>query len=165
MILAIDPGKTCGLVAIKQDGSLYLRMEADPYRTCSAASDIIARVRPLIVVCERYTIVPKVMSQQTDALETIGALRYICARAGVEFVLQSRSERTRVNNETLQLLGLWAPRTLSPGGHVNEATRHGVAYIVRAQPHHPIAKKLLGRVAAEANSSNGVASDGLRGAS
>lgn len=166
MIIAVDPGKMCGLIAIRQTGEVYCRLEQPALNTCNRLFEMIHQIRPIALVVERYTITPRVMSQQTDALEVIGALRWMCARdSGVAFTLQSRSDRVRVTNEMLVQLDLWTPRDRSPGGHINEAARHAVVYITRAFPQHPIAKRLLSRVAVEANSSNGVASDGLRGAS
>lgn len=157
MIIAVDPGKTCGLIVIKQDGKVERRLEADGFRTLEAIEPILTQVRPLSVVVERYTITRQIMTQQTDALEVIGALRWLCFRQHIELRLQSRADRTRVTNEMLREVELWSPRTLSPGGHINEAARHAVVFLATWYPRHPIARYLLGKM----KETNGV-KDGAR---
>jgi hypothetical protein len=163
VILSIDPGKTCGLIAIKLDGVVHRREECTALDCLTIAEINIERVRPLQVVVERYVITRQVMTQQTDALEVIGALRWICSKAGLQLHMQSRSDRTKVTNEMLRDLGLWTPRAQSPGGHVNEAARHAVIHLMRTQPQHVITKRLLGRIDVRPEM-NGVNEDGVRGA-
>lgn len=162
MIVAIDPGKTCGLTAISDDGGLIKNFESDPYVTLKYLEDVCKVMRPLVVIIERFTITQRIMSQQTDALEVIGAVRWICWQGGVSLTLQSRADKSRVTNEMLRDLELWAPRTRSPGGHANDATRHAVVYITQRMPRHPIAKRVLGMIRAS-EPTNGV-NDGARGA-
>jgi hypothetical protein len=161
VILWIDPGKTCGLIAVKIDGTLYRNTECSALDCLTVAESIIAQVRPLSIGVERYVITRQVMTQQTDALEVIGALRWICSKWGLQLHMQSRSDRTKVTNEMLRDLGLWTPRVQSPGGHVNEAARHAVIHLMRTQPQHVITKRLLGRIDVRPEM-NGVNEDGVR---
>jgi len=146
VIIAVDPGKACGLVAIGQRGEYVHRLEGDPFECVKKVEYVLGAVRPLHVVLERYVQQSTKMTVQTDALEVIGAVRYLCKKHNVPVFMQSRSDRVRVTREMLLDLGLWNTRIVSPNGHMNEAARHAVVHIVRHLPHHPIAKKLVGRM-------------------
>ena len=162
MIVSVDPGKACGLVAIKQDGTAAHRLEGDPFTCVNKVEYLLGAVRPIAVVAERYVQQSGKMTFQPEALEVIGALRYLCKRANVSFTLQSRSERVRVTRDMLVELGLWNPRVVSPHGHMNEAAKHAVVYIVQHIPHHPIAKKLLGTILLGEEAAAIGVNDGLR---
>ena len=143
MIISLDPGKTCGMIAIRDNGDVAQRMEAPAFSTLDCFASLVHDVRPLQVVVERYTMNAGKMTHQPDALEVIGAARFLCMSAGVQFTLQSRGDRMRCSFATLRKLELW---TTSPGGHINEAARHAVVYVVKHVPEHPIAKRVFGMI-------------------
>lgn len=144
MIIAVDPGLACGVFAIRSDGSIWDRREERAYECVSNIDRWFALGKlPKVIVCERYTITQAHMSQQPDALEVIGALRYIARKWNVRFELQGRAERVRVTNDMLRAIGWW---TTSPGGHVNEAARHCALALIKLDPDHDLVQRLLGTI-------------------
>jgi hypothetical protein len=126
-IFAVDPGKTCGIAwywpgrKVRQ----FRSNERDPWDAvdlaCGSGADL--------VVCESFVPRPGVRTWQPEALETIGALRYVCDRAGVPFETQSPADAKRFsNNRKLELLGWRKP---TPGGHADDAARHLLLAAVR----------------------------------
>ena len=82
-----------------------------------------------VVVCESFVPRPGIRTWQPEALETIGALRYICQREGIPFELQAPADAKRFStNDKLQLLS-W--RNPTPGGHADDAARHLLLAAVR----------------------------------
>lgn len=73
-----------------------------------------------VVVCESFVPRPGVRTWQPDAIEMIGALRYMCFRRGVQLRLQSpAAAKSFSTNEKLKRIG-WRPK----GGHASDAVRH-----------------------------------------
>jgi hypothetical protein len=65
------------------------------------------------------------------AIESIGALRYLCLYYGVEFdALQKPSEKGFASAAKLKKMGWYRP---SKGGHQNDAARHLLIACVRRQ--------------------------------
>lgn len=142
MFIAVDPGEMCGLAACHSDGSLAFAMESPPFETVSwvHAKPLIAPNCHLIV--ERYVITMQTakMTRQYDALETIGALRFVARQRSMTFEMQSRSDRTKVLDSWLKHLGWWM-RTKD--GHANDAARHLWLAFARHNPQHDLVKQLL----------------------
>ena len=118
-IIAVDPGLRTGLALAGFPGPAFRSWEAD----ASAMDDVEGRLPATsLVVCESFIPRPGVRTWQPDALEMIGALRYICRRDGVPFELQSPAEAKRFStNARLKIMG-W--RNITPGGHADDAARH-----------------------------------------
>lgn len=125
-VVAVDPGKTTGLAKAHfhdGDARAVYGFTCDELPTWDAV-DIVNRWmdRVDLVVCESFTPRPGVRTWQPDALESIGAIRYLCRRAGVPFELQSPADGKRFGtDEKLRAMGWHRP---SPGGHRNDAARH-----------------------------------------
>jgi hypothetical protein len=141
MYIAVDPGKMCGLAACFDDGSYAFSMDAPPYETVNWVVEKIATNFAKIIV-ERYMITPATikMTREYDALETIGALRYVARRKGIKIELQSRGDRLRVTNAQLKRLGWY---TQTSGGHANDAARHLWLGFMRSNPDHDLVKQML----------------------
>lgn len=94
----------------------------------------------VFVVVERYVITRKtVMStRQSDALETIGALRYVAQRSLATFELQNTSDRLKVRPEVLRHLGWYNP---TADDHAIAAAQHCYIALVRHHPDHPMVLK------------------------
>jgi hypothetical protein len=142
MIIAVDPGEMCGLIAIYSDGTLAFSMEAPPYETVSWVD-----AKPMIapdcrLVAERYVITQATvkMTRQTAALETIGALRYVASRHRIPFSLQNRGDRHKVTNDQLRQLGWFMP---TKDGHANDAARHAWLAFMGYYPNHDLVKQML----------------------
>ena len=130
-IIAVDPGKTCGFAWLRPGAgtgpeslSVFESTEMDRWSAVSEATDHVS-----LVVCESFVPRPGVRTWQPEALETIGALRYVCDRAGVPFETQAPAEAKRFStNEKLAALG-W--RNPTKGGHADDAARHLLLAAVR----------------------------------
>lgn len=133
-IIAVDPGGTAGVAfgafheGVPPDVTLF---EMTPHEALFYVGDSL----PVdLVVCESFIPRPGVRTWQPDALEMIGALRYLCRVAGVRFELQSPASAKRLaTNARLDALG-WRHRT--PGGHADDAARH---LLVAAMRHRQLA--------------------------
>ncbi len=74
----------------------------------------------MLVACESFVLRPGVRTWQPDALEIIGALRYVCLVHETEFTLQSAVDAKEFStNEKLDRLGWRAKKE-----HVDDAIRH-----------------------------------------
>lgn len=122
-ILALDPGGTSG-IATWTDG-VFDSWESAPLDALRhiEAGDLDG------VACESWIPRPGIRTFQPEALESIGAARYLCWRQGIPFKLQSPAEAKRfATNEKLAKLGWRKP---SPGGHRDDAARHLLVITVR----------------------------------
>lgn len=146
-IIAVDPGKMCGLFIFVTTTGIVCWDELPPYGLITEVNRqmLISRniSQPVAVVSERYTFTSVKMTPQYDAIETNGALRYITTRWGVRFTLQSRAEKTKVTNEILKRVG-WYSAT--PDGHANDAARHALLSVTRLFPDHEVVRRAIGIV-------------------
>lgn len=130
-IVAVDPGTTCGVArfAATLHGPDFFQSWEAPRWDVLRDIEAIIRGGVGLIVCESFVPRPGVRSWQPDALETIGALRYICRRAGVTLETQAPADAKRfATNEKLAALG-W--RNPTPGGHTDDAARHLLLAAVR----------------------------------
>jgi hypothetical protein len=115
-LIAVDPGCMSGLSYI--DGSRIHRTEpvALELPTMQAIKQSIrwaddARRRTgddVGIVCENYKQRPGPLSNQPDALHSIGALRYYCWDNDISFLLQSPGEGKGFGtDEKLKRVGWW----------------------------------------------------------
>ncbi len=136
-LYSVDPGLITGFGAwCGQDRFLLNSLRAmeavsDLEDMISGAVDMNEHV---IVVAERFTLTSVKHTRQYDALEVIGALRYLCNRHGAEFELQSRAARMRVSNSVARRFGDWTD------DHQLSALKHG---IVAATRHRILDPRLL----------------------
>ena len=143
-VIAVDPGKMCGLFAANLAGEVIQQQELPPYETVDAVRTMLY-VTGIEVVSERFVITPQTHkhTRQYDAIETIGALRYVCTQRGQRFTLQSRDAKDRVTDKTLKELG-WYKRT--PDNHVNDAAKHCFAAFMRLDPPGEVVRRGLGNL-------------------
>lgn len=128
-VVAVDPGKVSG-VAVADLPSLRAPAGAELPGLYSTVS-WVENEQPEAVVCESFIPRPGAKSWQPDALETIGALRYLALLHGWEFELQSPADAKKFStNEKLKKLHWYVP---GGEGHANDARRHLLLYAVRHQ--------------------------------
>jgi len=133
-VLALDPGGTTGLAQgwWHADGALdFTSWELETLEALAAVEQFASAPRgsPRAVVCESWTPRPGIRTFQPEALESIGAARYLCWQYHVPFTLQSPADAKRfATNAKLKILG-W--RNPSPGGHADDAARHLMVYAVQ----------------------------------
>lgn len=147
-IIAVDPGKMCGVFVYDTLTNAWTTCEDIAYSAVVFIEAHISATDDTHVVAERFTFQAK-LTHQYDAIETIGALRFICRRLDfigprrVTFTLQGRAQRMRVSYDDLRHIGWYRA---SPGGHVMEATRHAVIALARACPDHGLVRALAGKI-------------------
>jgi hypothetical protein len=142
-IVAVDPGKMCGMFAAHESGNIVGCLEAPPFETINWVESFVRlHESATLLVIERFSIGPETtkMTRQYDALETIGALKYVAAKLRVSVRMQARGDRIKVTNATLKQIG-WYSATA--GGHVNDAARHCFVTFAVRFPDHDLVKKTL----------------------
>lgn len=132
-IIAVDPGGTTGC-ATYWDGQISAVQVPDPMEFMQRFEQWIdAALKSgytVHAVCERFVIGPATLrhSQQTTALELIGAVKYAAHRRGVPVTLQAASEaKTFCDNARLRNLRLY----VRGKDHANDALRHLVLWLVK----------------------------------
>jgi hypothetical protein len=129
LVVAVDPGGTYGVARAIIGPSLHsvAASELSPLDALSFVECLLPDTEFLFV--ESFTPRSGVRTWQPEALEGIGALRYLAARYGTQFELQSPSDAKRFStNKKLEALG-W--RTPTRGGHADDALRHLLLGAVR----------------------------------
>lgn len=96
-IIAVDPGKNTGVCVVEpQLNSLWwVLTSGTPLEMVGYVEDCLKTYGVCVVIVERFTVTSVKHTRQYDALEVIGALRYLAHREGAVFELQSRSDRLR----------------------------------------------------------------------
>jgi hypothetical protein len=143
MLIAVDPGKVCGYIVVNDDGGVYRQDEASPYETVAVIESLLWGQEHVDVIVERFIITPQThkMTRQYDAIETIGALRYVCMKTpNNSFHLQPRDAKTRVKNATLKVLG-WYMATNDQ--HANDAAKHAFTAFVNLRPTSEVTRRGL----------------------
>ena len=146
-VWAVDPGLEAGAVNWNTEWHSY-RDSYEFFPMQAPAYDILERIDrdlnggPAVIVVERFVQQSLKHTRQYDALEMIGALRWIASRYGATFVLQSRSDKARVPDDTLRALGVWDPQHPD----AMDAFRHLLIYVARAYPQHSLMRRLAGRI-------------------
>jgi hypothetical protein len=87
--IAVDPGKTCGVVVLDDDETIVIRTETTALGAIRFVND---NARPDVrVAIEAFHTYPRYASAVSDktALEVIGAVKFICFRRGIPLCLIS----------------------------------------------------------------------------
>jgi len=129
LIIAVDPGGTYGLATAFVDSSLrgVVAQEREPIVALHVVEALLQKAEFLF--CESFIPRPGIRTNQPEALEGIGAMRYMAWKADVPFELQSPADAKRFStNAKLERLG-W--RTPTKGGHADDALRHLLLGAVR----------------------------------
>lgn len=143
-LLAVDPGGTTGLASVgwydNGDPCDFTSNEKPkPYEAwLQGLEGVILQVPPDAIVCERFTITSQTLTKarEYDALYIIGTLKYLCAREGITFALQSPSDAKRFcSDDRLKKIGWWKS---TAGGHANDAARHAFLYSAKAGRINPV---------------------------
>ena len=130
-VVAVDPGGTTGIALWSPHLGLSMR-ELNP---AAEAVDWLANVLDSSnprrhVVVERYIITPATakMSQQHDALEIIGALKFLCRKYGHTLTMQTPAEAKAFSTDAkLKNVGWYQPGQ----GHARDASRHALLFLAK----------------------------------
>lgn len=147
MIVAVDPGKVTGIATY---GEVFTSWQEPTWHAVDRIFGMLeyaaggGHALPIeAIVCESYVITAATLRKtrgENWSLESIGALRWMSNRHGVEFVLQTPADGKRFGtDDKLRKIGWYNP---TPGGHANDAARHLLTYIARDNPAR--FKELLG---------------------
>ncbi len=130
VIVAVDPGGTTGLALWSRTVGLSLRELDDPAHAVDWLADIAGQIDYGIFVVERYIITPATakMSQQHDALEIIGAIKYLVRKHGHDLVMQTPAEAKKFSTDAkLKNIGWYQPGQ----GHARDASRHALLFLAK----------------------------------
>lgn len=126
-ILTIDPGTTTGFAIgwfNGQDASVPGAGQADFFPVLKIVEEQLKSISDLVVVYERFVITARTakLSQQTEALEVIGAVRWLCHAHGAKppEPQPASAALKLVTDDRLRRLGWWRPGMV----HANDALRH-----------------------------------------
>lgn len=123
--MAVDPGLTCGWAVLI--GTDFESGEGPGLPVVSMV-ERFARAGGLVVY-ESFIPLPGIRTWQPDALEIIGAIKYVCYLNGIKPEHQSPANAKRFStNAKLKALGWRHP---TPGGHADDAARHLLLSAVR----------------------------------
>ncbi len=123
----VDPGKNTGLCWVERvvGGLRWELWSCSPLQAVAIVDDFAKYRDYVTIVAERFTVTNIRHTRQYDALEVIGALRYVAHKRQAWFELQGRSDRMRVPREV-------ALRFAQPKDDDQEsALRHAVVAAVR----------------------------------
>jgi hypothetical protein len=135
-LVAVDPGLITGVATLSQNpnGKLFNTVELPAMEAVSWIENYIQKgqnMSEIHVVCEAFTINDHTAKEtrQYDALEVIGAVRYLCEVYNLEFHTPVKpSVRKVISSELLQDIGWYRS---SPDKHMIDATKHVVAFGLR----------------------------------
>ena len=126
-VVGVDPGGTTGLAIWSPHLGLSLREVQGADQAVDWLADMAAGAGRHFVV-EKYIITPQTakLSQQHDALEIIGALKFLVRKHGHTMTFQSPSEAKAFSkDDKLKRVGWYQPGL----GHARDASRHVLLYL------------------------------------
>lgn len=135
MIIAVDPGKVTGIATLSDE--IFTSWQEQTWYAVDRIWHILEHSTSGVdaIVCESYTITAATLRKtrgENWSLESIGALRWMARRKGVEFTLQAPADAMGfADDKKLKKLGWYQP---TPGGHATDAARHLLLYIARNDP-------------------------------
>jgi hypothetical protein len=137
IIIAIDPGRTCGLAIYDIAEKTMIGSEVDFFDLGDWLNASLHNLKSanvaVLVACERFTIGAATIKRSADAhwaLEGIGVARYVTTCYGFDFKLQSPSDAKGFATDGHLRKAEW----YIPGkGHANDAIRHAVLALAGLQ--------------------------------
>lgn len=137
IIIAIDPGKTCGLAIYDIAEKTMTGSEVDFFDFGDWLNVSLHNLKSadvaVLVACERFTIGAGTIKRSQDAhwaLEGIGVARYITTCYGFKFILQAPSDAKKFTTDLKLRNAGWY---VTGKGHANDAIRHAVLAMASLQ--------------------------------
>lgn len=129
LIVAVDPGGTTGVARIDTERpDSFASFEQPPLEAIQTVELLLPGMSLLVIEDFRISGQTVKKTRQYDALWSIGALRYLAWRQGVDVDMRLPSEREFATNARLKEVG-W--RNPSKGGHRDDAARHLFVTLIR----------------------------------
>lgn len=134
-VVAVDPGGTTGIAVWSPGLGLSLREIKPAAQAVDWLAQVASHGLAKTFVVERYVITPATakMSQQHDALEITGALKYLARKHGHSIVIQTPAEAKKFSTDAkLKNVG-WYEKSLGQGfeGHARDASRHLLLFLAK----------------------------------
>lgn len=129
-MLGVDPGGTTGIAVWEPGFSCPVYDELDPPTTMDFLRSQAVHQDNVIFVVEKYIITPATakLSQQHDALELIGVVKYLCRIYDHRYTMQSPSEaKSFATDAKLKKAGWYKPGL----PHARDASRHVLTYAAK----------------------------------
>lgn len=150
-VISIDPGKASGVAVLDysdlDDIKILYSGELDQQETCVFIENLVLYERYMAelepdrsfeVVYEKFQITAqtgKNTNEENWSAEIIGVIKFLCRKDGFKFTVQTPAEaKNFVPNERMKAVGIWAK---SPNGHVHDALRHAVLFLVKNKGWRP----------------------------
>jgi hypothetical protein len=130
VVVAVDPGGTTGIALWTPPMGLSLKEVRGGDKAVDWLADIARQVGHAHFVVERYIITPATakMSQQHDALEIIGALKFLIRKYGHTLTMQTPAEAKAFSTDKkLKNVGWYQPGQ----GHARDASRHALLFLAK----------------------------------
>lgn len=127
-VVGVDPGGTTGICIWNRAVGISLREVEGAEHAVDWLASMANAMHGTVFVVERYIITPATakMSQQHDALEIIGALKYLVRQHDHHLVLQTpAAAKGFATDEKLKRAGWYKPGM----GHARDASRHVLTYL------------------------------------
>lgn len=135
IVIAVDPGLVTGIAWWIPDLSPTPGCgEFSKKNVGSVLEGLLQGKDPesVIVVCEKYVLLPGVKSAQPEALMFMGVVEFLCQKYGVKLVWQfPRDAKKMCTDGFLRKTG-WYMKTKD--GHANDAMRHVGLWLALNQP-------------------------------
>lgn len=129
-VVAVDPGRVSGIASLTFPWRRDIAPATWEMKRFETES-FVGFLNPDVIVVESFVPRPGVRTWQPDAIEIIGALRYMAWNHDKEFVEQTPADaKGFVTNEKLKTIGWYAP---SKDNHKSDAARHLFLYAVRKE--------------------------------
>lgn len=142
-LLAVDPGRITGIALIhvaNGEPEIVWSDELPFLEACNRANkSALEHGGRLRIVAERFIVTVQTAKNSpqavVDAIEMLGAVRYIGEAYGVEQIVYHTSQKGKdfCPNPRLKAVGFWHR---GGSGHARDALRHAVTHLVDCGWHH-----------------------------
>lgn len=130
-VVGIDPGKTTGHALLTVADHRVDSGQTTAMQACQWIEQMLpTHGHNSLIAVERFTIGQETLkkTRQHDALDVIGAIKYLCWAHSTRFELNGPSEaKAMVNDERLKMKDYYQPGQ----PHANDAARHAVYAAVK----------------------------------
>lgn len=129
-VVAVDPGGTTGFALWSPPIGLSMRELSPADKAVDWLADVASQLQGAHFVVERYIITPATakMSQQHDALEIIGAIKFLCRKYGHTLTMQTPAEAKAFSTDAkLKNVGWYQPGL----PHARDASRHALLFLAK----------------------------------
>ncbi len=130
IIYAVDPGKQTGICKFDTSHGMFAAFVYPAMEACMYLDSSLKFKQPdTFIVCERFITTSIKRSTQNDAIEVIGACRFLSHMYQVKFELQNRSDRMNVPIKLAREIAIFQDGRITDDEL--DAVRHAVVAVIR----------------------------------